>query len=198
MEWLTLFAIVIGPIAAVIITRLMDARSEKSGRRHQIFRDLMRTRSAKISHEHVTALNLVEIEFYQDGDVKSAWKAYMDNLSESSPTNPDRQKAFFDKRDQLFLKLMQTIANRIGFKKIDITDIMSLNYYPQGWVNDEEEQKQLRSLLIQTFSGLRPIPIKYVDNSKWNGPYPPLTHSANSEREIPLKLPAQPSEQSTE
>lgn len=52
MDWIAavnLLAIVLGPILAVVVTRLMDDRSAERSRQYQVFRDLMRTRAAKIS-----------------------------------------------------------------------------------------------------------------------------------------------------
>lgn len=190
MEWLTLLALVAGPVLAVFVTRYIDDRKERIRRRHEVFRDLMRTRSAKISLEHVTALNLVEFEFYSDKEVRLAWKNYMDTLSADFPADPAKQEGVLAKRNQLFIKLLQNIANHIGFKKIDVTDLMSLNYYPQGWVNDEDEQRQLRGLLVQTFSGLRPIQVKVNDSTKWSGPYPPFTMPEGPAEVPPLSLSA--------
>ena len=173
MEIITIGAIFIGPIVAVVVTRLMDERSAKYVRRHAIFRDLMRTRSAKLSLEHVTALNLIEIEFYDNSNVRNAWQKYMENLSSEAPE--ERSVDFYGKRDQLFIKLLQEVANQIGLKKVDITDLMTSNYYPQGWANDEVEQRKVRALLIQTLSGMKPLKVRMQDDSQWDGPFPPFT-----------------------
>jgi hypothetical protein len=200
-EILTLFAIFVSPIIAVVVTRFMDDRSEKKRRQHQIFRDLMRTRAAKISQEHVTALNLIEIEFHDCDKVRAAWQKYMENLSSELPIDVNSQSSFLVRRDQLFIKLMQEVANQIGFKKVDITDLMTSNYYPRGWANEEDEQRQLRQLLIQVLSGSRMLPVKVTDPSQWNGPFPPFSQvnsskngSLVSENQLPIALPKSPPE----
>jgi hypothetical protein len=63
---LTVLAIVIGPIAAVAITRWLNDRRDQRNRRMDIFRTLMRTRRSPMSPDHVGALNLIEIEFSND------------------------------------------------------------------------------------------------------------------------------------
>jgi hypothetical protein len=45
-EILTLIALVGGPVTAVLLTRYVDQNREKSGRRMDVFRTLMRTRRA--------------------------------------------------------------------------------------------------------------------------------------------------------
>lgn len=171
---LTLIAILIGPIAAVVVTRQLDNRNATYARRYQVFRDLVRTRSAKLSPEHVNALNLVEIEFSQYTRVKGSWSRYMDSLSSRVPMTEATSNDHLLRRDQLFIKLVQDIANVLGMRHVDITDVMTTNYYPQGWQTDEEEQRQLRQLLISFLSGNHPIPVRLHDTSQWNGPFPPL------------------------
>lgn len=168
-----LIAIVVGPIAAVLITRLMDNRSETRSRRYQVFRDLMRTRAAKISPPHVDALNLVEIEFHNFPNVKQAWQRYMENLFTSAPGDAGEQSNFFVRREQLFIKLIQEVANTLGLKSVDITDVMTNNYYPMGWQNEQQEQQQARQLLIQLLSGTKPLTVRMFDPQNWAGPYPP-------------------------
>jgi hypothetical protein len=192
VDILTLIAIVVGPIAAVVVTRLMDTRAARYSRKYQVFGDLIRTRAAKISHEHVNALNLVEIEFNRSQRVKAAWDRYMENLSSDFPVDQSSFNNFILRRDQLFIKLVQEIANDIGYKHVDMTDMMTNNYYPKGWQNAEDEQRQLRQLLIAVFSGVRPIPVKMQDNSQWNGPFPPFvgaSASGSPSASAPIALP---------
>lgn len=58
----------------------------------------MATRGAKVSPDHVEALNMIDIEFYgrrsgrrsrAEKSVVDAWKIYLDWLSKPSPTNQD-------------------------------------------------------------------------------------------------------------
>src|SRR5579863_9790507 len=54
---------------AVFTTRVIDRRRELSNRRTYIFRTLMATRRNPVAAEHVTALNLIEIDFHGQSDV---------------------------------------------------------------------------------------------------------------------------------
>lgn len=177
MDWLAtvnLAAILVGPIAAVVVTRFMDDRSTQKARRYQIFRDLMRTRAAKISPPHVEALNLVEIEFHSIPRVKDAWQRYMENLFAATPVDSAEQSNFFLKREQLFIKLVQEVSKKVGLRSVDITDAMTNNYYPMGWQNEQQEQEQVRRLLIAVLSGTKPMTVKLQDQTQWAGPYPPV------------------------
>jgi hypothetical protein len=76
----TLAAIVLGPVLAVIVTRFIDANTEKRRRKFDVFRNLMQTRGIRIDPIHVAALNVVEIEFFDDSDVRAAYRTYIEHL----------------------------------------------------------------------------------------------------------------------
>jgi hypothetical protein len=182
MDWsaiANLGAIVIGPIAAVVITRLMDNRQAVQNRRYQVFRDLMRTRAAKLSPEHVAALNLVEIEFQEFPEVNAAWHNYMENLATNIPVSGPEHEHFFVRREQLFIKLLQVVSRRAGIS-VDITDAMLTNYYPVGWQTEQQEQQMIRQGLIQVLSGTKPLIVKEVDPTEWSGPFPPAIQPGKS------------------
>lgn len=175
---LSIVAIIFGPVVAVVITRLMDDRNAAKGRRYQVFRDLMRTRAAKLSPAHVDALNLVEIEFNKFPRVTGAWHRYMENLAAANPIDENERSNFNVRREQLFIKLIQEVAKQSGLRTVDITDVMTSNYYPVGWQTEQQEQQQIRQSLIQVLAGNRPLSIKAFDNTKWAGPYPPAVPPA--------------------
>ena len=170
----TIVAVLIGPILAVWITRISDGRKEARTRRMDIFRTLMRTRKMPIHYDHVGALNLVEIEFVKDKKVISAWRAYLDNLGEKLPPNADTdtQNAFFQKRESLLTKLIFEISQVLKFK-VQQLDILERNYIPQGWNDEDWEQRIARKALIDVMSGRRPVLIQPVSPTGGSGPYPP-------------------------
>ena len=177
IDWtaaVTALAAVAGPMIAVWITRLSDSRKAVHDRRMEIFRTLMRTRKMPIHYDHVGALNLVEIEFAHDAKVIAAWKDYLKNLSERMPANmsSEDQAALTQKRDSLLTKLISEIATVLKFK-VEQLDILEGNYIPQGWSDDEWEQKVVRRSLIAVLGGRQPIMIQPYNPAEVHGPYPP-------------------------
>ena len=81
----TIAAVVIGPILALMITRIIDDQRAAKARKLDIFRSLMKTRRMPVHFEHVGALNLVEVEFIENREVIAAWKSYLSNLGEQLP-----------------------------------------------------------------------------------------------------------------
>lgn len=174
--WVQAVAILVGPIAAVWVTRWMDQKREDRDRRLDTFRALMKTRRLRLSQEHVAALNLVEIEFYNEADVINAWKNYLKNLSknltEPNITDKDRLRHFED-QEELLTKLLHAMAKALGFSNIEQLDIMKGGYSPQGWADIESQQHLLRGMLIEMLRGNRPIPITPIVNPTGTSPYPP-------------------------
>ena len=172
-EIVTVVAIVGGPALGAWLTRCLDSRREVQKRRFDIFRDLMRTRKIPMHVDHVSALNLVEVEFFKSEKIISAWKAYLTNLSEPLP--PVEEKERFDslikKRDSLLTKLLYEIA--ISLKvRIEQLSILEGNYIPQGWVDDDWEQRLVRRALVDVLTSKRPIIIRPEAAAQHN-PYPP-------------------------
>jgi hypothetical protein len=156
----TIAAIVIGPIAAVIITSRNEDTKEKRRRKYQTFHTLMKTRRVTLSAEHVTSLNVIQIEFHDDERVIAAFKKYIDNLTLKFPTNVPKDEIdhFIEVRDDVFIELMSEMGRHLGFS-LDKRELAKYSYTPQGWVNMEGEQNALRSLAVELLQGKRPLAV---------------------------------------
>ncbi|GGA73017.1 hypothetical protein GCM10011385_28610 [Nitratireductor aestuarii] len=183
IDWFALAtaaAALAGPVVAVWITRMSDSRKEVQARRMDIFRTLMRTRKMPIHQDHVGALNLIEVEFAADDSVIKAWKEYLRNLSDRPPVQANElvQADFFKRRETLLTKLISEMAKVLKFK-VEQMDIFEGNYIPQGWHDEDWEQKIARKGLIDVLSGKRPIVIQPYCPSQGQGPYPPAPRVDN-------------------
>jgi Family of unknown function (DUF6680) len=98
-DWLTLLAIVLGPLFGVWLARHMQNRAFYRERRMDIFRTLMRTRRTPMYPEHVGALNLVEIEFAKDKDVIGAWRDLFAHLGTEHSRKRDEVVETANQRD---------------------------------------------------------------------------------------------------
>jgi hypothetical protein len=173
VEILTVAAIVVGPAVGAWLTRWLDDRRERQKRRFDIFRTLMRTRRMPIHVDHVSALNLVEVEFVDNKEIVSAWKSYLANLSEPFP--PVEEKDRFDvatkKRDSLLTKLLHEISQDLKIK-IEQLSILEGNYIPQGWIDEDWENRLVRRSLLDVLTSKKAIVIR-PDTSSQNNPFPP-------------------------
>lgn len=170
----TIVAVFAGPVLAVWVTRIIDDERDIKSRKMEIFRTLMRTRKIPIHFEHVGALNLVEVEFSENQNVIAAWRSYLKNLGDELP--PIEQKERYDKlvkeREALLTKLIHEIAIILKIK-VQQLDILEGNYIPQGWHDDDWEQRIARRHLISVLSGRTPLAVRTDLHQTQNSPYPP-------------------------
>lgn len=163
--WLTIAAIVIGPIAAVLVTRYVDERRDARARRMEIFRTLMRTRRTPHFAEHVGALNLVEIEFAKYKDVIDEWKHLFEHLGTRYTQGTGESLEAFnrrlnDERQSRLTLLLHAMAKSLGHK-VDQIEILQGGYGPQIWADIEDEQTAVRRLLLDILSARRPLPVHF-------------------------------------
>lgn len=172
--WAVVFATVVGPVAAVFITRWNDHRREARGRLLDTYRTLMATRKIAISKEHVAAINLIEVEFHGVKPVIEAWSSYLNHLN--SPTAVGAATAQLDaweaRRSELLAVLLVKIAAHLGISKGEI-EIMHGGYAPQGWVSNEQRITAVQDYAIRLSQGQAIFPVSAVQQPTPSNPYPP-------------------------
>lgn len=166
----TIAAIIYGPIKAVKITRKLDKENEDRSRKLAVFRSLMKTRQARLSAEHVGAINLIEIEFYGTNPIVDSYSAYIRHLNAPLPAK-DEQDHFFEERNDLFVDLLQTIGNELNYD-FDKRDLGRLAYAPVAWELDERRLRYNQGLLTDLLEGKRSLPISTAQGGR-AGPFPP-------------------------
>lgn len=165
---LTIVAIVFSPIIALEVERRRDAERATSERKLAVFRDLLRTRSMRLDAVHVSALNVVDLEFYDDEKIRLALKEYIRHLSSPMPPVADQDR-YFEQRNDLFLDLLQLMGNSLNYD-FDKQELSRLSYIPQGWENDQSTQRQNAQLLNDVLAGRRAFPIAPLTGA--GGPFP--------------------------
>jgi hypothetical protein len=170
-------ATIVGPIAAVLITRWNDRRMQRRERLHRIYRTLMATRKSAISQEHVEAINLIEVEFHDIEPVIAAWTTYLNHLNHGHPgqgSTAEQDKAFEDKRGELLAILLVKIAAQLGITKGEI-EILHGGYAPQGWLLRDTRVNQIQDYLLRLSEGRAIVPISNVppQPQPQNNPFPP-------------------------
>ncbi|CAM3870059.1 DUF6680 family protein [Litorimonas haliclonae] len=166
----TIIAIILGPVLAVWVTRIIDHKREKTSRKLNVFRALMRTRQARLSEEHVLALNLIELEFYGDKEVIKRNRNYIKHLSSPLPAI-EEQDRYYNQRGDLFIELMKELGSNLGYD-FDTGDLDRLGYAPKGWINERLIQQRNANLLTEVLEGRRPLPVANIALPPDN-PFPP-------------------------
>ena len=90
---LNLIAIVVIPIAAVLIGQHLQNRAEIRKDKMQIFKTLMTSRIYGWTQESVHCLNIIDIVFSDDKKVRNAWKDLYDKYCVQNPDETQLKKS---------------------------------------------------------------------------------------------------------
>lgn len=171
--WAVVLATIVGPVAAVFITRWNDQRREARNRLLHVYRVLMATRRSNVSQDHVAAINLVEVEFHGVKPVIEAWSAYLTHLNTKAQTESEEHaKGWNDRRSELLAVLLVKIAAHLGITKGEI-EILHGGYAPQAWAVRENKLDAVQDYAIRLAEGKAVVPLAVVQQSPPNNPYPP-------------------------
>lgn len=135
MEWVNLVAVIIIPILAVIIAQYLQNRSEKRKDKMQIFKVLMTSRIYGWTPESVHCLNLIDVVFSDDKEVRKAWKDLYDKYCVENPTETELKKI----KDAQY-KLLETIAHSLGYKNKITWETIQNPYIPKGMISQQMQQ----------------------------------------------------------
>ncbi|HXG53702.1 MAG TPA: DUF6680 family protein [candidate division Zixibacteria bacterium] len=159
-------ATLLGPILAVQAQKAVERARERHNRKAWVFHTLMATRAARLSTDHVQALNMIDLVFYgrrilgihrrrkTESTVLDAWHEYLDHLN--TKYEKETLSLWAAKGDELFVNLLFALAVDVGFR-FDRVQLMKGAYSPIAHGELELEQQQLRKFAIDLLSGGRPL-----------------------------------------
>lgn len=128
-------------LIATFVTIWWQKRFQIKKDKTKIFTTLMSKRYEISAEESVDALNMIDVVFYKSPKVRTAWKNFTD--AASAQDSPTRAQMISDKH----LKLLEVIAEDIGYKNIHWDDIKQY-YYPVGLSTKKQDEEVLRKAQI--------------------------------------------------
>lgn len=159
--WLTIIAIVLGPLLAIVVQRWRDSRRERIARQQVIYKQLLLTLKVPMNPRHVDALNSIPLEFYRDSKVMEAWRLYTSHLGDTAMLRNANQR-WGEKKFELLVDLAYEIGRMLGYTHIDKATLKDNLYVPQGYADVEEEQRQIRENVLKVLKGGQPIAMTMV------------------------------------
>ncbi len=151
---LNLIAIIVIPIAAVLIGQWLQDRSEKRKDKMQIFKALMTARIYGWTVESVHALNVIDIVFVDDKKVRNARAQLHNRYCVENPTQTQLEQI---KTAQY--KLLEEISNSLGYKDRITWETIQNPYVPNGMIRQWQEQaasQQAYNTLLNTMANIIP------------------------------------------
>jgi hypothetical protein len=156
--WLTIAAIIIGPIAALLIQKHLEERRARQNRRIKIFQALMANRASRLSPGWVQALNGIETEFYGEKRVIDAWRVVVDHLNAGGSKDPLQIGRWTEALANLADEMLFEMGRSLGYD-FDKVTIKRNAYYPSGWGEVELENHALRKKFLELLEGKRRLPV---------------------------------------
>jgi hypothetical protein len=173
---LMLFAVLLSPLLAVQVQKWLELFREKRKRKIVVFETLMATRSfgARLSAEHVRALNMIDLVFYggniwgrktrskQEQIVLDAWKEYLDQLNTPAGTEQAAVERWATQRDELFINLLHTMSQDVGFS-FDRVQLKRGVYSPQAHGTLDAELNAIRTSALGVLSWQKSLSVQLVN-----------------------------------
>lgn len=187
-DWMIVCATLIGPIVAVQVQKAIERARDSRNQKSWVFHQLMATRAAQLSPQHVQALNMIDLAFYGKGPgrrsksaqkVLDQWKEYLDHLSDYAFRDRDLD-AWITKAQDMQVDLLVYIGNDVGFS-FDRVQLKKGSYNPEAHGRLEEEQNKLRRLAIDVLQGTTPLAMNVVG-------FPTDDEAIDAQTELSAKL----------
>lgn len=161
---LNLIAIVVIPIAAVLIGQRLQDRSEKRKDKMHIFKTLMTSRVYGWTQESVYCMNIINIVFADDEKVCNAWKDLYDKYCVQNPDETQLKKI-----QNAQYKLLEVMAISLGYKGKITWETIQNPYVPDGMIKQWQEQaksQQVYNTLLNTMANIVPKEQKNTEGQK--------------------------------
>jgi len=177
---LTIAAILLSPVIALELEKLLEEYRGTRNRKLQIFKTLMTYRAMPLAPNFVQALNLIDVEFTADNqsekEVRVAWKILFDHyLNYSASPNPEEKAA------TLRASLLLAMGRSVGY---DFDEVYLKNgaYLPVLHGNVEQELHSIRREFLEVLEGKRKLPVAIFEQT-----FPDLVEKKPAEPPQPPK-----------
>jgi len=143
--WITVLAILLSPIIALLITMYLQTRKDRKTAQMYLFNTLIATRHSPITEETVRALNMIEVLFYDKPKVRQLWREYFEMLYNEGLNNP----LGWEQRQKKNIELIYEMGKCLGYgKEISHLDVERV-YYPVGLGQQRVRVEELITELLR-------------------------------------------------
>ncbi len=150
-EILNMIALIVIPILVVVLGYILQDRAEKRKDKMQIFTAVMTFRY-NLSKESVEALNCIPIVFSgqgKDSIVRNRWKKYYKFLCIQNPNDMQIKQ-----RNEALYKLLESMADVLGYKNIVTWEEIQNPYVPLGMVTAINNNEIIQGGMARMVQGM--------------------------------------------
>jgi hypothetical protein len=139
-DWLTLGALLLGPILAVWWTLNHQKRAEKRNAKERLFMTLMAHRKSPPNLEWATALNLIDVVYSNYPNIVALWHSMYEIASQG--------QAGGERWNHVHLSMLSKMATVLGYKGLEQTDIDKF-YFPQAQADLDKRQQDVATEFLR-------------------------------------------------
>jgi len=152
-DWITVAAIVLGPVLALFAQRGLDWLRERKKKRLDIYLTIMSLRATWIHPDSLKALNLIDTIFDRKGDkpIRDAWAAIIAQVTTRRPEDEEGAARWDNRLLDLRVDLYQLMGKAVGYNHT-VDYIKTQIYAPEYHVNAEMEWLQIRKQLAKAIT----------------------------------------------
>jgi hypothetical protein len=144
MAWITVVALIVGPLLAVALTLWREERRELRDRKMSVMRQLLVVKEHPKDPAFSSAINLIPIEFAKCDDVMTALEAFTHAAAGKKMT------------DDIKNELLAAMMIELGFGRRAAKQTSRVAYVAQGLASQRELNEQVaQSLISLATSGRR-------------------------------------------
>src|SRR5690242_1689714 len=136
---LTLVAIVVSPLVAVLVTTYLQDRKERRTQKVWLLSTLIGTRHNPLADETIRALNLIDVVFHDAPRVRALWHEYYDMLNNAGLNNPVGWEQWKQKNLEMITEMAQSLGYGQAITHLDAARV----YTPIGPTEQARKNAQL-------------------------------------------------------
>jgi hypothetical protein len=156
MELISVLAILLSPLIAVLVTLYLQSKKAKRDYKLYILNTLVATRHYAVTDETVRTLNMIDLAFFKDKKVREIWREYYDMLHNKGLDNELGYKT----RKTKYTELITEMARVLGYgKEITAVDVDRV-YYPVGLGKSFDRSEEIANELLRVLKESGGLQIK--------------------------------------
>jgi hypothetical protein len=159
VEWLTILAIVLGPVIAVLTQLWIQHRQNKKNQKLLVYGTLMSLRATWVHVDFVRAMNFVDVIFHKDKAIRDKRKDLMTHILAKRKDDGTFERIDWNRAEDLLAEMLDLMGKQLGYT-FEHTQIKQTAYYPVAHGKLDELALTLREKGIAVLEGRSAIKIK--------------------------------------
>lgn len=166
MVWVSILAILLSPVVAVLVTVYLQTRKEKRQQKLWIFNTLIATRHSPIVDENVRALNMIDVVFHDSTRVRKLWHEYFDMLGNEGLNNPSGWGQRQKKNLEMITEMAKVVGYGTAITHLDVDRV----YYPVGLGKQSQTTQEIGRELLRVLRASGGVQFVERDSPQRPGP----------------------------